>query len=273
MALVSLKNVGFEYPGGFKAVESVSIDIERGENVAILGQNGAGKTTTVKLCNRLLCPTEGDVFVSGKNTRHYTTAQISRIVGYVFQNPDDQIFHSSIESEVEFGPRMMKLSEEEIRERVNDALTISGLVREREENPYNLPLSVRKFITIASIIAMNTDVIILDEPTAGQDLAGNGRLQNIISTLLERGKTMITISHDMEFVAENFSRVIVMAERRVVIDGKPEDVFWDFKALEKARLMQPHVSRICRRLGIADHLIRLDDAVKAIMKHAAWPKK
>jgi energy-coupling factor transport system ATP-binding protein len=268
MGFISLKNVSFEYPGGFRAVDSVTIDIEQGENVAILGQNGAGKTTTVKLCNRLLCPTEGDVFIGDKNTRNHTTAQISRIVGYVFQNPDDQIFHSTVESEVAFGPGMMKLPAEQVKRQVDEALEITGLSREREENPYNLPLSIRKFITIAAIIAMDTEVIILDEPTAGQDLAGNRRLQTIIKTLLGRDKTLITISHDMEFVAENFSRLIVMADKRVVADGKPEAVFWDFEALAKARLTQPYASRICRRLNIGGNIIHLEDAVEAVIKRA-----
>jgi energy-coupling factor transport system ATP-binding protein len=269
VAFISLKNVSFEYPGGFKAVDGVSIDIEKGENVAMVGQNGAGKTTTVKLCNRLLCPTAGDVFIGDKNTRNHTTARISRIVGYVFQNPDDQIFHSTVESEVEYGPKMMKLPPEEIAKAVKDALAITGLSREREENPYNLPLSIRKFITIASIIAMDTPAIILDEPTAGQDLAGNKRLRAIIKAMQEKGKTLITISHDMEFVAENFSRVIVMAEKKVVCDGTPESVFWNFDAMEKAKLKQPYVSRLCRRLGIGTGVIRMEEAIAAIMERAA----
>jgi energy-coupling factor transport system ATP-binding protein len=265
MALISLENVSFTYPGGFNAVDSVSITIEKGENIAIVGQNGAGKTTTVKMCNRLLCPSSGNVIVDGKNTRNHTTAQISRIVGYVFQNPDDQIFHSTIAQEVEFGPRMMGLPEDRAAALVTDALTLTGLAKEREENPYNLPLSIRKFITIASVIAMNTQVIILDEPTAGQDVEGNRRLKNIMSAMLERGKTLITISHDMEFVAENFSRVIVMADKRVITDGSPRDVFWNFDALETARLTQPHVSRVCRRLGLGNRAIHLAEAADTIM--------
>jgi energy-coupling factor transport system ATP-binding protein len=265
MDFISLQNVSFEYPGGFKAVDSVSMEIGRGENIAIIGQNGAGKTTTVKMCNRLLCPTGGDVFIDGKNTRNHTTAQISRIVGYVFQNPDDQIFHSTVESEVQFGPKMMKLRDNRIKTLMDDALSITGLVREREEHPYNLPLSIRKFITIASIIAMDTEVIILDEPTAGQDLEGIQRLKNIIHTMLRRGKTLITISHDMEFVVDNFSRIIVMANKRIVIDGTPRDVFWNFEALENAHLRQPFVSRICRRLGVRDRIINQKEAVDAII--------
>jgi energy-coupling factor transport system ATP-binding protein len=268
MSFISLKNVSFEYPGGFRAVDSVTIDIERGENIAIMGRNGAGKTTLVKLCNRLLCPTEGDVFIGGKNTRKHSTAEISRIVGYVFQNPDDQIFNSTVEKEVEFGPKMMKLPDGQIKRQMDDALEITGLSHERNENPYNLPFSRRKFISIAAVIAMNTEAVILDEPAAGQDLAGTRRLRDIIKTLLKRDKTLITISHDMEFAAENFSRLILMADKRVIADGKPEHIFWNFEALQKARLTQPCVSRICRRLDIGGNIIHLDDAVEALMRRA-----
>jgi energy-coupling factor transport system ATP-binding protein len=265
MAFISFQETGYRYPDGFTALEGLNLEIERGENCAIVGHNGAGKTTAAKLCNRLLCPCEGNVFVDGKNTRNHTTAAISRIVGYVFQNPDDQIFHSTVEQEVEFGPRMMKFPPERIKSLVEDALALTGLTEEREENPYNLSLSVRKFVAIASAIAMDTGALILDEPTAGQDPRGNRLLADINATLSRRGKTLITISHDMDFVAENFSRVIVMADRRIVADGSPEEVFWNFPALEKAHLRQPWVSGICRRLGIQG-VIRRDAAVKAIME-------
>jgi energy-coupling factor transport system ATP-binding protein len=118
---------------------------------------------------------------------------------------------------------------------------------------------------------MDTEVIILDEPTAGQDLEGNQRLRAIINAMQQKGKTLITISHDMEFVVENFSRVIVMADKKVVCDGTPESVFWNFDALERARLKQPYVSRICRRLGIGTGVIRMEEAISAIMERAAHP--
>ncbi len=268
MAYIALDNISYEYPGGFPAVEDVSLCIEKGENVAIVGQNGAGKTTLVRMLNRLLVPSKGNVMVGEMNSKDHTTAQMSRVVGYVFQNPDDQIFHSTIEKEVGFGPKMMKLDEAEIKRRMDDALELTGLFAQREENPYNLPLSVRKFVTIASIIAMDTSVLVLDEPTAGQDLMGNRRLEAILKTMLERGKTLVTISHDMEFVANNFSRVIVMANRRVICDGTPEDVFWNFGALEEAKLAQPCAARVSRALGIGGGIIRTRDAVDAIAKAA-----
>ncbi len=266
MSYIELKDVRFAYPGGFLAVDGVSFSIEKGENVAIVGQNGAGKTTTVKLLNALHYPTDGDVVIDGKSTKGRTTAQVSRTVGYVFQNPDDQIFHSTVYSEVEFGPRMMKLPEKQVKEQVEYALKITGMKRFREENPYNLPLSVRKFVTIAAIIAMDCDVMIFDEPTAGQDFNGNKRLSRIITELSERGKTLITISHDMVFVADNFSRVIVMSNKKVVWDGKPEEVFWNMPVLEEAMLKQPYVSRICNVLGLSGSITQMDDAVEIIAK-------
>ena len=264
MAYIELRDVSFAYPGGYLAVDGVSMSIEKGENVAIVGQNGAGKTTTVKLFNALHYPTGGDVIINGKSTKGQTTAQVSRTVGYVFQNPDDQIFHSTVLAEVEFGPRMMKLPEEKVKELVDFALKITGMKRFREENPYNLPLSVRKFVTIAAIIAMDCDVMIFDEPTAGQDFDGNRRLARILRELSAKGKTLITISHDMVFVADNFSRVIVMSNKKVILDSTPKEVFWNLPVLEEAMLKQPYVSRICHSLGLSSSVTQMDEAVALI---------
>lgn len=260
-----LKDVSFSYPGGFLAVDNINMEIKAGENVAIVGQNGAGKTTTVKMMNGLLKPTKGDVLVGDMNTKDYTTAQVSRVVGYVFQNPDDQIFHSTVEGEVRYGPKTMKLSMEEEDRRVKEALEITGMDVYKDENPLNLPLSMRKFVTIAAVIAMGTEILIFDEPTAGQDIEGNKRLSSILKQLHEQGKTVITISHDMEFVAANFDKVIVMAKKKVVRSGTPQEIFWDFESLEYAMLKQPYVSRVCKALGIEGNIIDIDGAIEGIM--------
>lgn len=260
-----MKDVSFSYPNGFLAVDGISMEIKAGENVAIVGQNGAGKTTTVKMMNGLLRPTSGQVLIGDMNTKDYTTAQISRVVGYVFQNPDDQIFHSTVEGEVRFGPKMMKLSAEEEDSRVKEALEMTGMDRFQNENPFDLPLSVRKFVTIAAVMAMGTEILIFDEPTAGQDREGNERLSRLLKKLHEQGKTVITISHDMEFVADNFKRIIVMARKKIVRGGTPEEIFWDFDTLEKAMLKQPYVSRVCNALGIQGNVIHIEDAARAIV--------
>lgn len=261
-----MKNVSFSYPNGYLAVDDITMKIKNGDNIAILGQNGAGKTTTVKMMNGLLRPTKGEIFIGDLNTKDHTTAEISKIVGYVFQNPDDQIFHSTVESEVRFGPKKLKLEIDEENRRVEEALKLTGMDIYKEENPYNLPLPVRKFITIAAVIAMNTDILIFDEPTAGQDVIGNKRLSSILKHLHEQGKTVITISHDMEFVANNFNSIIVMAKKKILRSGTAREIFWDFETLDNAMLKQPYVSRICRMLGIENNIIDMDEAVESIMK-------
>ena len=173
MAEIRLEHVSFTYPGGYTAVEDACLTIPQGQALAILGQNGAGKTTTVKMMNNLTVPTKGNVYVGDKNTRDYTTAQIARQVGYVFQNPDDQIFHATVYAEVEYGPRVsLRLPEDQVKARTKEALKKTGLWKMRNENPFDLPLSIRKFITVAAVLAMDCEAVILDEPTAGQDLYG-----------------------------------------------------------------------------------------------------
>lgn len=266
MSDIALKDVSFSYPDGHQAVSHVNISIKSGENVAIIGQNGAGKTTMVKLMNGLLKPTEGEVLVGEKNTKNYTTAQVSRVVGYVFQNPDDQIFHATVESEVRYGPMTVKLDSVEENRRVEEALRITGMGKYKDENPMSLPLSIRKFVTIAAVIAMGTEVLIFDEPTAGQDQEGNRRLGKILNKLHDQGKTVITISHDMEFVAEHFDKIIVMARKQVIRTGTPKEIFWDFESLDLAMLKQPYVSRVCKALAVPGNVIHITEAVEGIME-------
>jgi len=264
MAYIEVKDVSFNYPNGYLAVDNISISIEKGENIAVVGQNGAGKSTTVKMLNALAYPTKGTVMIGDMNTKDHTTAQVSRVVGYVFQNPDDQIFHSTVRQEVEFGPKKMKLPADQMKKQVEYALQITGMDQFAGENPYNLPLSTRKFVTIAAIIASDCPVMVFDEPTAGQDLLGNQMLSNILKELHKKGKTVITISHDMEFVVNNFEKVIVMANKKVIEAGSPAEVFWDFDVLEQAMLKQPYVSRLCHDLGIEDKVVTLEEAVEKI---------
>jgi len=249
MPLVSLEDVSFSYPSGHRAVDSVSFAVDAGESVAIIGQNGAGKTTTVKMINGLLRPTSGTVLIDGADTAAQTAAQTSRRVGYVFQNPDDQIFNPTVAKEVGYGLRRLSLPAAEREERVTRACEAAGLGAAMGANPYDLPLSIRKFVAIASVLAADPDVVILDEPTAGQDLAGLLRLTALIDGLQQRGKAVITISHDMEFVAQNFDRVIVMADRAVVRDARADEIFYDTGAMERASLRPPALAQAGALVG------------------------
>ncbi len=249
MSYLELANVSYTYPNGFEAVRDVSLKVELGESVAIIGQNGAGKTTTVKLMNGLLKPTQGEVLVEGRSTKGATTAEISRSVGYVFQNPDDQIFQETIYKEIAYGLVSQKLTKELIQQRVVEVATLCGLAESLTEHPYNLPYSKRKFVTIAAVIAMDPQVIILDEPTAGQDRQSTELLGQIIEQLAQKGKSVITITHDMEFVASQFKRVIVFANKAKRKDGSPEQIFWDEQLLKLANLKQPYICQLAKLLG------------------------
>ncbi|MDR3551600.1 MAG: ABC transporter ATP-binding protein [Clostridia bacterium] len=264
MPYIEMKNVFFKYPNGFEALQDLSLDIDKGEKVAIIGQNGAGKTTMVKLINGLLKPTEGDIRINGKNTREYTTAKIAHWVSYVFQNPDDQIFHNDVISEISFGPKNFKMDDDKIEQNVKAAAELCGIEKFLEENPYDLPLATRKFITIASIIAMDTDVIILDEPTAGQDKKGIECLAQVIDHLRGKGKTVITITHDMEFVVNNFDRTVVMAQKQKAADGPTREIFWQEDVLQKARLKQPYISSLSLKLGLGGNNLTIGDFIAGL---------
>lgn len=266
MSLIEVENVSFSYPNGFEAVKNVSFNVEAGDNIAIIGQNGAGKTTTVKLLNGLLKPSSGNVKVKGDNTKEFTTAQISRKVGYVFQNPDDQIFNNTVYDELAYALKKMGLDESEVEDRVYAAAELSGIYEELDENPYDLPLSIRKFVTIASVIATDAEVLIFDEPTAGQDVKGLEILTKLISHLIKEGRAVITITHDMEYVVDNFDKIIVMANKEIKAIGTPNHVFFDNSLMEVAMLNPPAIVNVCNKLDIRLESLTVDELEKHLNK-------
>ena len=212
MGIIEFKDVSFQYPNGFSAVENVSFEINEGEAIAIIGQNGAGKTTTVKMINGLLKPTHGTVLIDGMDTKDYTTAQLSKIAGYVFQNPDDQIFHNNVEDEIRFGPKKQGLSEEEIVKKTEWAAKLCGLSEQMQENPYNLPLSIRKFVSIASVLAMDDKILILDEPTNFLDTT---HVEWLVKYLKEYKGNFLIVSHNQEFLNDVVNVVMELESGKI----------------------------------------------------------
>lgn len=261
MTYLSLRGVSYSYPNGYEAVKDINLDFELGESAAIIGQNGAGKTTTVKLMNGLLRPNNGQILLEEKDIKSLSTANISQYVGYVFQNPDDQIFQDTIYKELAFGLKKKKFKKDQIDQVVKDSATLCGLENDLDEHPYNLPYSKRKFITIAAVIAMNPNVIILDEPTAGQDSDSIKRLHAVIKHLTQNNQTVITITHDMEFVAAGFQRVIVFAKKQKQKEGTPEEIFWDEQLLALSNLKQPYISQLANLLGYSN-IMTIDDLLE-----------
>ncbi|MFD6443071.1 energy-coupling factor ABC transporter ATP-binding protein [Peribacillus sp. NPDC060186] len=264
MGAIELKDVTFAYPNGYIANENLHLTIESGERVAIVGQNGAGKTTAVKLMNGLNKPTKGDVLVNGINTKENTTARISAQVGYVFQNPDDQIFNSNVKKEIEFMLHYLKLNKKEIDRRVNRAVELTGIRDYLEMNPYDVPYSTRKFISVAAILAIETPYIILDEPTAGQDLNGIKTLTTLMDVLRDEGKSVITITHDMEFVADNFSRVVAMANKGIIADGTAREIFWNQEVVKQAKIKKTQIAELANDLGVGSDVLFRNELVELL---------
>jgi energy-coupling factor transport system ATP-binding protein len=256
---IELDHVSFNYPDGSPAVEDVSLTIGDGEAVAIIGQNGAGKTTSVKLMNGLLKPTSGTVTIDGIPTTDRTTATVARDVGYVFQNPDDQIFASTVRDELEYMPKYFKWDEDKREDRVLRAARLTGIEEHLDTNPNDLPFAIKKFVAMAAILVGDCRYVILDEPTAGLDLIGLKILRALIEQLNSEGIAVVTITHDMRFVVETFDRVVVMANRRVVTDGTTEHVFSSDTTLTAARLRRPEAAQLARDLGLGDDALRIDD--------------
>jgi energy-coupling factor transport system ATP-binding protein len=257
---VVVEDLVHRYPTGIEAVRGVSLTIEPGATVAILGQNGSGKTTLVKHLNGLLRPDEGRILIDGQTTDGQTIARLAGTVGFVFQNPDEQLFERSVEREVAFGPRNLGIPPAEVGPLVAASLAAVGLSDERATNPYDLDLSRRKLVALAGVLAMNPAVLVLDEPTTGQDADGIERVGSVISAMQAAGRTVVAITHDMEFAATSFQRIVVMRDGGIVADGPPEAVFApaNLELLASTGLTPPPSARIAARLGLG--IVPLDAA-------------
>jgi energy-coupling factor transport system ATP-binding protein len=249
---ISVEGVRFVYPDGTVALDGVDLEIRSGARLAIVGQNGSGKSTLVRQLNGLLRPTKGRVVIDGRETSGRHVAELASVVGLAFQNPDRQIFASSVRKEVAFGPRNLGRGGPETDRAVQTALDAVGLGDAAATNPYDLGYSRRKLLAIASILAMETPIVVLDEPTTGQDARGVARVGGIVRSLAAARRMVIAISHDMRFVAETFERVVVMRSGRIVLDGPPAEVFgeanWD--TLASTFLEPPLAARVGSRLGL-----------------------
>jgi energy-coupling factor transporter ATP-binding protein EcfA2 len=226
---IELEAVSFAYPDGTVALQDVSLTIRPNERVAIVGQNGSGKSTLVRHLNGLLRPTRGRVLLDGSDIAPIHVAELARRVGLAFQNPDRQLFAGRAAAEAAFGPRNLGLRGAELDERVRGALAAVGLEAEAATNPYDLGYSRRKLLALASVLGMRTPVLVLDEPTTGQDARGVAWVQDAVAGAAAEGRTVMAITHDMRFAAECFERAIVMREGRVVADGRPAEVLAEMR--------------------------------------------
>jgi cobalt transport protein ATP-binding subunit len=267
--IVSVTNLKFTYEGGIEAVKDLTLNIRRGDYVAIVGGNGSGKTTLAKNMNGLLRPGRGTIVIRGKDATKMAVPEIAKIVGYAFQNPDHQLFCTTVEEEVRFGPLNLGYSDSDVGKKVEKALDAMNLKHLRAKPPLTLRLGERRRVSLASVIAMDPDVFILDEPTTGLDTEESEMLMQKLRLLNAEGKTIVLITHDMRLVSEHAKRVVVMSEGRIILDSDPRGAFSDLDILRRSNLEPPAVTKLAHALkdkGIPTDIISPEELVLHLLR-------
>ena len=267
--MIEVQDLRFTFPNGKEVLKGINLTINDGEFLAIMGENGAGKTTLIKHFNGLLKPTSGKVLVDGIDTRNTSTAILSKKVGIVFQNPDHQLFSETVEDEIAFSLRNFGFSEEIIKKRVESILKTLDLIDYANTSPFMLSGGEKKRVALASVLAWDPKHIILDEPTIGQDYRQKDRLRNFILQLNAQGKTVIIVTHDVEFVAECNPRVVLMKEGRIVADGEGKGILTNPEVLAQSSVVLPQITQIFMKLtplGLSKDVIDLYEAKEILLK-------
>jgi len=261
--VLECRDLTFTYPGfpPVTALKNVNLQIRKGEMIGIIGQNGSGKTTLVKQFLNLLKPTLGRVLLKGKDIRDFTTGELASSIGLVLQNPDEQLFTISCQKEVEFGLRNLRLPDDEIKRRTNEALGFVGLGEQWDTFPFRLSFGDRRSLTVAAVIAMRPEVVIMDEPTTAQDYRGRHRIARLAKELNAAGHTVIMITHDMNLITQYADRTVVMSDGEVLMDGPTVNVFSELDTLKKAFIKPPSIALLDKELepyGVAQGILTVD---------------
>jgi energy-coupling factor transport system ATP-binding protein len=247
--IVVVDGAGFRFPGGVQALDGVSLAVRAGDVIGIAGTNGAGKSTLARLLDGLLLPTSGTVTVGGRDTRGVPVHELARTVGLVFQHPRTQLFARTVAEELAFGPRNLGLAPDAIADRVAGVAARLGLDGLLSVSPFSLPGPARRMLAIASVLAMEPAVLVLDEPTTGTDHQTAMRVADLIASLAGDGRGIVCISHDMRLLATVSTSMVAMAAGQVVAEGTPREVFADEAALRAAGLVAPQAVRLGRVLA------------------------
>ncbi|MDI6812764.1 MAG: ATP-binding cassette domain-containing protein [Desulfitobacteriaceae bacterium] len=263
-AVLTVEALSHVYPNGFQALKDLNFQVRQGEFVALIGQNGAGKTTLAKHFNGLLRPSSGRIRIYGKETRGQKVSSLARTVGFVFQNPDHQIFHDTVAKEAAFGPRNLGFEEPEVKNRVKAALQAVGLEKRAEDSPQGLSRGERQRLALASVLAMETEIIVLDEPTTGQDQTEALEMMDLLGELNRKGHTILFITHDMALVARYAQRVLVLCEGTLLLDGSVDTVFAQPDVLSRTLVEPPQIIQLASRLGL-QHILTPEDLVAELL--------
>lgn len=267
-SVVEVKDVEFSYPGGVKALGGVNFRILRGERVAILGPNGSGKSTLILLMAGLLTPEKGEIKVFDEKTSSKGFQKLRQRIGIVFQDPDDQLFTQSVIEDIEYGPKNLRLPENDIKNRSGHVLEKMGIRHLRDRSPHRLSFGEKKKVSLATALVMKPELLILDEPTANLDLTSRRGLIGTLNELNDAGTTLVISTHDVEAVPELADRVIVISHGSLLGEGGTSKVLQDLKLLESAGLEPPAIVKLfteLKSLGlIRDVPIMIKDCQKEL---------
>ncbi|MEM3833116.1 MAG: ABC transporter ATP-binding protein [Thermoprotei archaeon] len=268
---IRVNNLWFTYPNGVNALKDINLTILKGEIVALIGENGAGKTTLAKHFIGLLKPTRGTVEVFGIDTRKTTVATLAKKVGFVFQNPDYQLFAETVWDEVAFALKNFDFPEDEIKKKVKKTLEMFDLLKYEKVSPLALSGGERKRVAIASVVCYDPEILILDEPTIGQDQIQKNKIIELIRAFASKGKTIIIITHDMDFVADIEPRVILLSKGKILADGHARDILPNLSLLEAAHLLSNQVGYLSWLFSkynnyFPHNIIKVNEFVEAFLK-------
>ena len=272
--MLEVKNIKYSYNSDYQALKGVSLKVEKGQMVALLGKNGAGKSTLFLHLNGIYRPDEGQVFIDGEELKYdkKSLLKFRQKVGIVFQNPDDQIFAPTVEEDVAFGPLNLDLPMEEVQKRVTESLARVGMSGFEKKAPHHFSGSPKKRVAIAGILAMKPKIMVLDEPTAGLDPQGVEDLSKLLKELNEEGITIIISTHEVDLVPNYASRVFVLVDGLLIAEGTPKEIFSQPEILDKANLKVPIVTELFQTLeeeGIdmeGDYPLTIEEAKEKILK-------
>ncbi len=245
--MIRIDNLSYQYKNGNKVLKNLNITIKSGEFAAVIGQNGAGKTTLLKHLNGLLKPSQGNITICGLDAAKTKTSVLAKKIGFLFQNPDHQIFCPTVYEEIAFGLKNLGVQHSGIENLVYGAAEKVGIEQYLKTNPFSLSKGQRQRVALASVLAMGTEVLVLDEPTTGQDYSEGIEIMELVKELNVQGKTVIMVTHDMELVAKYAKRVIVLHNGTIIEDGPAEEVLGREESLALSNLQPPQVYLLAKR--------------------------
>ncbi len=270
--IIQVKDVSYCYKeNGPMCVNKMNIEIQEGDFMAIIGQNGAGKSTLMKLLTGLIRPVKGQIFIEGEDIAKVPVSIISKKLGYVLQNPDRQLFAETVREELAFGPSNQGIDEEEIKRRTDYILESVGIAHLADEYPPALSKGDRAKVVIGSVLVMEPKIIILDEPTGGQDYIGRYQIMNIAKKFRQKGHTVIVVTHSMSLVAEYCDHAIVLCNGEILLQGTSKEVFSQPEILQKTFIRPPQITELANRLKdelkIDETLLCVEEMGDRVLEH------